>query len=297
MTENKPLTLKEYFNSEKAVGQLQTYLGKDENTIRKFTTGVLMQVFANEKLKDCTNDSILTACIDAINLGLSVDNRNHAYLVPYGKKATLQIGWKGYVYKIKEKHPEADFQIGLVFEGDEFTDVETIDGMDTFRHKKVNPFCNDYNKLMGAYCYITYYAAGERKGKLTLMGKDEIKQIRTTAKSDTFWGKWWNEMVKKTVIRRACKTIFTGLVDDLDNADNDNFIFENDSAKPIKSAVVNKLSEKMQALTKVELPSQTEEIIEVEIINEPEVIEPEPIKQEKPKPIKKEAKVDDGELF
>lgn len=243
---NTQLTIKEFLNGDLATSQLKTYLGGDEQKIKKFSTSVLIQVMGNEYLQKCSNESILTACIDAINLGLAVDNRNLAYLVPYKDKAQLQIGYKGYVYKVREKYPDADFKVGLVYEADTFGDIETINGIDSYKHIVGDAFQNDIKKLRGAYCYITYMQNGERKGRLTILNIEEIKQLKEISKSDKFWGKWERAMIEKSVTRKACKLNFAGLVDALDEFDNTNFVLDDDSAKPVKKNNISKLSDKMK---------------------------------------------------
>jgi recombination protein RecT len=285
---NTQLTLKEFLQGETAVEQFKSYLGADEAKIRKFSTSVMIQVMGNEQLKKCSNESILTACIDAINLGLAVDNRNLAYLVPYGGKAQLQIGYKGYVYKVREAYPDADFKVGLVYEGDQFGEIETVNGIDTFKHVVANPFENDMKKLQGAYCYITYFQNGERKGRLTILNIEEIKQLKSISKGN-FWAKWERAMIEKSVTRKACKLNFTGLVDAIDEYDNSNFEFGDDSAKPQK-ANVSSLSQKMIAAKTTPIVESTAELLDDEI---PEHVE---VKSEPKKQAAANVK-SDGELF
>lgn len=274
------LTLKEFLTGDLAITQLRTYLGADEQKIRKFSTSVLIQVMSNEDLQRCSNESILTACIDAINLGLAVDNRNLAYLVPYKGNAKLQIGYKGYVYKIREKYQDADFKVGLVYEGDQFGDIQTIDGIDSYKHLIANPFENDMKKLQGAYCYITYTSGTDKKGRLTILTKEEIKQLKEVSKSEKFWGKWERAMIEKSVTRKACKLNFTGLIDNLDEFDNSNFVLDDDSAKPIKKNNISKLSDKMK-----------------EAIDVTPKKEPEPEVEDEPEPVKVRIEKSTGELF
>lgn len=69
---------------------------QDPNRRQRFITTVISAVNATPALKQCTPDSIITAALQMESLGLST-GLGEAYLIPYGDKATFQMGARGYL--------------------------------------------------------------------------------------------------------------------------------------------------------------------------------------------------------
>lgn len=136
-------------------------------------------------------------------LGLDFLNRE-AYLVPYGSKLDYQTSYIGEI-KLRKKYsvrPIRDIYADVVREGDDFT-YEVIDGEPTIHHKPL-PF--NSNKVIGAYAVCIF----EDGGKLIdTMSLEELENTRSSSKASKSpaWSKFTNEMYKKTVLRRLCKTI------------------------------------------------------------------------------------------
>ena len=66
---------------------------------------------------------------------------------------------------------------------------------------QMNPF-GDRGKIVGVYC-IAKTCDGEY---LTdVMSMEDIEKIRKAAKQDGVWSKWFEEMAKKAIIKRASK--------------------------------------------------------------------------------------------
>ena len=56
--------------------------------------------------------------------------------------------------------------------------------------------------------------------------QDEIKKMKATATTQNVWNNWESEMVKKSAIKRACKTHFKDITTNIDTIDNENFDVE-----------------------------------------------------------------------
>jgi len=94
-------------NQDKAIQKISSYMRSDmvkqrfSETIGNGNSGayissVLLAVAENEALQKCTLESIYTSAMRAASLRLSVDpSTGQAYLVPYGARATLIVGYKG----------------------------------------------------------------------------------------------------------------------------------------------------------------------------------------------------------
>ena len=225
----------------------------------KYIKSVLLEITKSKSdpkkdLSVCSPLSILTAVKQAIDLGLEIDSRQHCHLVKYGTNLNLQVGYRGYIHKIKEHYPDANFVVGLVRAGDTFS-INKTDENDSFTHKEANPFDSDLTNIVGGYCYITYTLGGRKISRITTMSKVEITKIKNVAKTKDIWETWFEEKARVAIIRRACKIIFAGLTQKLDEFNNDEFDLDN---KP-----------KQQPIVINDLPPA--DVNELETIDQPEV--------------------------
>ena len=219
--------------SEQTIGRLVLALGLDGskdslNEARQYASSVLMEIErnvgdSNKDLSNCTPNSIVQSMIDAARMRIFIDNRQHAYLIKYGNKATLQIGYRGYVHKIKEHFENADFHYGAIYEGDDLF-VNTENGYDHYEVKKSDPFQDNEENLKGVYVAISFTVGGEKRQKLTVLSKNEIRKIRGKAKQDFIWKEWFIEKAYAAAIKRACKIHFASIKElkDLGDYDNEN---------------------------------------------------------------------------
>jgi len=64
----------------------------------QFITSALSLFNSNNQLQNCEPASIFNACLTATSLGLPINNNlGFAYIIPYGKEAQFQIGYKGFI--------------------------------------------------------------------------------------------------------------------------------------------------------------------------------------------------------
>ncbi len=157
----------------------------------KYIKSVLLEIVKSKSdpdkdLSKCTPSSIFTAVKQAVDLGLEVDARQHCHLVKHGNSAILRIGYRGYIHKIKEHYPDANFVVGLVRSNDTFS-INKTDENDSFTHKEANPFDSSLNNIIGGYCYITYTLGGRKISRITTMSKSEIDKIKDVAKMKAPW--------------------------------------------------------------------------------------------------------------
>lgn len=180
----------------------------------------------DKDLTQCTADSITNAIIKACDLKLSIDSRQHCHLVKYGNKAELQIGYRGFVYSIKRHYQDANIDVALVYEGDDFKLVKEGDTT-TYSLTKNNPFANK-DKIIGGFCYISYTLNGRLVSFCETMSIEEIKKIKGCAKSSAIWDKWFEEKAKVALIKRACKIHFSGIteIEQITEYDNQEFDLE-----------------------------------------------------------------------
>jgi len=202
------------------------------DTAQKYVISAVQHIRENKDLHVCTPHSLKQAVVSAGNMKLAIDSRQHAHIVRFKDQATLMIGWRGFVAKIKESNPTADIQVGLIWKGDTL-EIERENGVAKYKHKACQAFRSDYDKIIGGYCYISYIVGGVQKAVIETMDDKEISKIKNSAKQSYIWDKWYGEQVKKTLIRRASKLSFANAVADLERIDNENY--EPIKKEPVKT--------------------------------------------------------------
>lgn len=170
---------------------------------------VLTTVQRNPSLLQCSPESIFGCVVEASQLGLEPDGiLGHAYLVPFHNKHTrrkecqLIPGYKGLVDLARRSGQLVSIFAHVVYEKDEF-DFEY--GLDLkLRHKpssEANP-----GPVIAAYAVAKLKDGGVQ---FDVMWRHQIDRIRARSQSSGN-GPWvtdYEEMAKKTVVRRLCKLL------------------------------------------------------------------------------------------
>lgn len=223
-----------------------------------------------EELAKCTRGSVREAFKTSLDIGVPVDARGLAYLTRYGNELTYHIGYKGLVYKIKQLRPGAVVEVHLVYKEDTFS-YESGSGIANYTYKSTNPFRDDFQNAIGGFCYISYFKNGREYSSVTTVSKTEIDEARKASKSGAYgpWKNWLGEMMKKVVVRRACKIEFIGEpeMESLLDKDNDDYDFTQpspaDRAKNVNYAAVKPLDNTTPAAEE----TATETVLEAETIS------------------------------
>jgi len=91
----KPIPLITILSDLKIKKRFEEILGK---RAAAFTSSVLSLYNANEQLREADPGSIVQAAVIAATMDLPINqNLGFAFIIPYGKKAQFQMGWKGFV--------------------------------------------------------------------------------------------------------------------------------------------------------------------------------------------------------
>lgn len=187
---------------------------------QQFASALVTASDKNPKIKSCTPESILSAMMACISVNLIPETpAQFAYLIPYGNRIQFQIGYKGLIELAYRSGQVLSINAELVF-GDSYEQLENgetklIPG-DQFEHKLgtergIHHIPNMYRDRTD-YKNVTHvYATAKLKNGTTVfevMNISEIDRIRETVKAkstDSPWTTWWDQMAKKTVIKRLCK--------------------------------------------------------------------------------------------
>lgn len=158
------------------------------------------------KLQECTPGSLLQCIITSAELGLDPGGAlGGAYLVPFKPKegpplATLIIGYRGFIDLMRRSGQLASIRAVVVHQRDTFKLTEGIE--QTILHE---PFLDgDPGPLR-----FVYVVAKLKDGSVQVefMTRDAIESVKKRSRSAGY-GPWvtdYEEMAKKTVVRRAAK--------------------------------------------------------------------------------------------
>jgi recombination protein RecT len=153
-------------------------------------------------LQGCSAESISNAILNVASVGLSLSPAlKLAYLVPRKGKACLDISYIGLVKIATDSGSVLAAKAEVVRSNDNF---EYIDGFTQPSHK-FNPFAkeSDRGEFLGVYVVAKL---GNGVTLVDAMSAEVVGKIRAKSEAKTGpWGEWFDEMAKKSVIKRASK--------------------------------------------------------------------------------------------
>jgi len=194
--------VKKFITSPKAMEAIAMALPK-HMTPEKMARVVITAITRTPKLLDCTPQSIMQAVIEASQLGLVPDGvLGHGYILPYKTTAVFIPGYKGLLDLARRSGDISWVQARIVFENDKFS--YTYGAEPTIHHIPARAEGKEPGKFKAAYG-VAKFTSGEVY--FEVMHEDEIEDIRRRSRSANA-GPWvtdYNEMARKTVIRRLCK--------------------------------------------------------------------------------------------
>lgn len=166
---------------------------------------LIRQIEKNPKLMECTPESLLECVIKAAECGFEIGGPDdHCYLIPYGKQAQLQAGWKGMIFRLVQAHAASHIFADLVREGDEF---RVISGT---KRELVHIPAEKRGKILKAYA-VAILPNGI--ADFEVFEPDDIDAIEKAAlrisggKPSPAWQSFRGEMIKKSVIKRLGKRL------------------------------------------------------------------------------------------
>ena len=175
----------------------------------RFIKSALLVLSGSPALQECTVPSVVKCVYQAAELGLDfTPAKKLAYMVPFrnGKtghrEAQFMPGYKGLEQLAVNAKAAAKFSTQNVFQNETFS-----------VHQGTNPsvvhvpvLTGDRGDIIGGY---TISWRGDNTFQFTFMRKDELDKIRKRSKASDN-GPWvtdTEEMYKKTIIRRHCKSL------------------------------------------------------------------------------------------
>lgn len=192
--------------------RLEAYLAKMHGDEDRFRMTVLQAVTTTPALMTCSASSIVVAALEAAQLGLEPTGiLGGAYMVPYEnrkkrtREAKLIVGYRGYIDLLRRAAEVRSIEARVVYEHDDF---EVRFGTGQFlRHV---PWYLRGEEAAGDR-HVVYWIARLQNGdeQFDVLPMSEIEKARKSSKAADKgpWVEWYDEMAKKTAIRRAVKTL------------------------------------------------------------------------------------------
>jgi recombination protein RecT len=196
----EPKTFRELITSDGYKNQLAAALPKGLSADRMVRV-VLTAINKNPDLLKCTKESLWEAVMGCSALGLFPDMLGRAYLVPYGNKCTLIIGYKGLIDLAYRSERIDGVQLRPVFQGDYF--VYRFGLEPQLEHEP----CSEPGQLTHVYSVV--HIKGAANPTFDVMRRDEVEAIRARSKAGNNgpWKTDYAAMAMKTVLRRHAKLL------------------------------------------------------------------------------------------
>lgn len=197
-----PATLPQLLRNDAIKQRFDEVLGKNSAA---FISSLLTLYKDNDKFKSCDPNSIIAAAGTAALLKLPVlPQLGYAYILPYGNKATFQIGYKGLIQIAIRSGLYKTINATEVYEG-QIKNIDFITG-EIVRGEKIS------DKVIG---YIAYVELVTGFSKTLYMTKEEVEK-HAQKYSDSYrsdkqktwstWAKNFDSMAKKTVLKKLLQT-------------------------------------------------------------------------------------------
>ena len=190
--------------SDKLVS-VESALPKDFNRER-FVQNCLAVMNETPALAKINPAQTIQGLLKGAYLGLDFLNKE-CYLIPYGNSVQFQTDYKGEV-KFTKKYSIRkikDIYAKVVREADEFTE-EIKDGKPSIDFKPL-PF--NGNDIIGAFAVVLYQDGGMSYEVMSVKDIQAVRNNYSKASQSKAWKNSFDEMCKKTVLRRLCKHIET----------------------------------------------------------------------------------------
>ncbi|WP_176158812.1 recombinase RecT [Burkholderia multivorans] len=209
-------SVKTFFESQKATlaAVLPRHVSPDR--MLKIALGALR---TTPKLMECTVESLMGAVVQCSQLGLEPNTPlGHAYLIPFEKKkkvggewvtekveTQIVIGYKGLIDLARRSGQVVSIAAHAVHEHDHFDYAFGLD--EKLEHK---PAMSARGRVIAFYAVAKLVGGGHA---FEVMSAEQVNEIRDASqnykfardKEKTVWGQHYEEMGRKTVLRRLFK--------------------------------------------------------------------------------------------
>lgn len=171
-------------------------------TPEKFIRVVMTAIQSNSRLLEGDRTSLFASCVKCAADGLLPDGRDAA-LVPFGNKIQYMPMVSGILKKVRNSGELSSLAANMIHENDKFEYWVNAEG----EHLKHEPqLFSDRGKVIGVYSLAKVKSGGVYVEVLNIAEIEKVRNISRTKDSGP-WKEWFDEMAKKTAIRRLAKRL------------------------------------------------------------------------------------------
>lgn len=181
-------------------------------TPEKFFRVTLTTLTRTPKLLDCSPESLIMALFQCAALGLEPDGLlGHAYLVPFKDQVQFIPGYRGLIKMVRQSGEVAAIYARAVHAKDVF---RVVLGLDEKLEHEPYAGADDPGEVVAVYA-VARFKGGEAP-QFDVMWRRQVDAIRDKSqgfqyadrnRKDSPWHVHYEEMAKKTVLRRLCKML------------------------------------------------------------------------------------------
>lgn len=199
-TQTPARTIEDWVESENIKQKFQEVLDKGAGA---FVTSILSLVKSTPQLAAADPKTVISAAMTAATLKLPINpNLGFAYIIPYGKEAQFQMGYKGYIQLAMRTGQYKTINASVVCEG-QIEDVDFVTG-EIIRGKKKS------DKVVG---YVAYFELINGFSKMVYMSHEDMmrhaltysqayKYDKSSGKKNSVWSTNFEAMGLKTVLKQ-----------------------------------------------------------------------------------------------
>jgi recombinational DNA repair protein RecT len=170
--------------------------GGDIQFVERSIQELLLYLETNPNLMQCSAEAIISAFkLGALN-GLSL-TKQHYDLIVRGGVPNFQIRARGWYKIATEDKRISRIDVNVVWNGDEFS-IRRENGKTIYNHTPNFEVVKNTENLKLAYGVI-HWADGNYS--VEYLTKGDLLKRKALAKSGTFWDKWLEEMLNKTIVK------------------------------------------------------------------------------------------------
>lgn len=155
-------------------------------------------------LEACSQNSIARALFNMVVSSLDV-SKGQGYFIPYGNELKFMESYFGSVTRAKRANPDYTPIVKIIYEGDEFEMHIDAESGETKVTKHTTSFENLDKPVRGAYTWVQY--SNGKRDLLVMTMADIQKSWAQSSNGASVAKKFPIEMIKRTLIKRACKMV------------------------------------------------------------------------------------------
>lgn len=178
--------------------------------VERFVRTTLTAVQTNPDLMNADRRTLFAAATRAAQMGLLPDGREGA-IVTFGGKCQFMPMLGGVLKLVRNSGELASIDAQIVYKADKFTYRPGIDLVPAHEPD----WFGDRGEIVGVYAVAKMK---DGAAYVEILSKKQVEQVRNVSRSKSSgpWVTWWDEMARKTAIRRLAKRL--PLSTDLDGA-------------------------------------------------------------------------------